>query len=441
MSNEPSRFDHEDPAQSIDPSTDTTEDSVTYEDVPSVGAEAAAQDDSPSSAEGESWGTDVDADPAEVYIDLCDDLAPADESDDLVEVGMDGEVSESEGARTLVVEHLAPSLPHKTIVAAFGVTVAVFASALFVPGIFTSSPEPVGVSSAEVAGGAGIAEEDKAPGVAEAMKSVYRIDAGSNTGSSFLVNETTLATNAHVATADVGEKVRVTTPNGHSFDGKVLMRDESVDIALVGVPKQDVKPLSLLSVREQEVGQGAYLAGYPLSLDLTLTTGVVSAVDTVTNLRESSGQHSLLQVDAAVNPGSSGGPVLDREGRVMGIATSRPDSVGSRSVQGIAFAVPANDLSIAINQYNEHGDVSYGYLGVSYESQKNAIRSVTPNTPADAAGLKRGDVIVSINGYETPDYTAVSRHMHVYRPGDQVKLQIKRGKDVKDQRVVLGEPR
>lgn len=383
---------------------------------------------------------DTEAEPADTGLptDLSSDNDPEDDYTDELEEPV---AEEGDSAQTIVVEHLAPELPRKTMLVAGGIALAVSLAVTLLPGVFSSAPEPVGVGSVEVAGGTGVSEEEKAPGVTEAMKSVFRIDAGNNTGSSFLVNKTTLATNAHVATAEVGETVKVTSPDGESFDGEVLMRDESVDIALVKVPEQDVKPLSLLSVREQEVGQGAYLAGYPLSLDLTLTTGVVSAVDTVTNLRESAGQHSLLQVDAPVNPGSSGGPVLDSEGRVMGIATSRPDSVGNRGVQGIAFAVPANDLSIAINQYNEHGDVSYGFLGVSYESHSNAIRSVTPNTPADAAGLKAGDIITAINGFETPDYTAVSRHMHVYRPGEQVTLTIKRGNDTKDMKVVLGEPR
>lgn len=356
----------------------------------------------------------------------------------------DDEDEDAPQPQVIVTEALGPRLSRRSVLVASGVAVAFALGTGLLAGVAESRPDPVEMSSLTNSSATEVSPRDSS-GVAErATASVFRIQVGSQSGSSFLVEQDTLMTNAHVTPVEVGETVEVTSPDGESIDGTVLMKDTAVDIALVEIPKQKAEPLPLVGVQEQSAGQPVSLVGYPLGLDVSVTSGVASSIDTVTNLRESSGQHSLLQIDAAVNPGSSGGPVLDSRGRVMGMATSRPDTVGSRPVQGIAFAVPSNDLVVATRQYNEHGDVSYGYLGVSLQGGGSGgakVKGVTDGSPAESVGLKKGDVIVAVGGYPTDSYTEVSRYLHMFRPGDEVELSVKTGKKSRTVTVVLGDAR
>lgn len=400
--------------------------------------------------EGE--GTDVQHD---VRVD--DPSVPGDDTDDLVDPDPNEEDSDDDGedpadeseddasprTREIVTEALGPRLSRRAVLTASGLAVAVALGSGLISGLTTGNPRSVEMSSLTNASTTEVAPRDSS-GVAEkARESVFKIEVGSQSGSSFLIEPTTLMTNAHVTAVDVGKTVKVTNSSGKDFKGTVLMKDPDVDVALIDIPKQKADPLPFVGVGDQSAGQPLSLLGYPLGLDVTVTSGTASAIDTATSLRESPGQHSLLQIDAAVNPGSSGGPVLDSRGRVMGMATSRPDSVGSRPVQGIAFAVPANDLTVAVTQFNEHGDVKYGYLGVSMNSHspKNGatISGVTDGSPAESVGLKEGDVITAVGEYPTASYTEVSRFLHMFRPGEKVQLTVKSGDKTRTVDVALGE--
>lgn len=389
--------------------------------------QAPAGDESPAD---ELDGAEYEADEAEAEEPVMDSPAPAD----------DNEESTPE-PKTVVVEALAPQLGRRAVLVTAGVTAALALGTGLLGGVLGNQGRNVELASPSTVAQA--QEDADTSAAVEASQSVYRIQSGSQTGSAWLTDPTTLVTNAHVTTAGVGETVAVTSATGATFDGEVLMKDTAVDIALVEVPEQDTKPLALVGVGDQAAGDEAILAGYPLGLDLTITTGVTSAVDTVTNLRESPAQHSLLQIDAAVNPGSSGGPVLDSSGRVMGMATSRPDSVSDRPVQGIAFAIPSNDINVAISQYNKHGDVQYGYLGVTLEDTSGGavITAVTKGSPAASAGLEKGEKVTAVGTYTTRNYTEVSRFLHMFRPGEEVKISVENssGKS-RAVNVVLGEP-
>lgn len=387
---------------------------------------------------------DARAEPVEAPYAVAgsDTAVPVEDEADTASAESSGEEVSEEQAREIITEALGPRLSRRAILTASGLVVAVALGTGLVAGLSSDASRSVEMSSLTNTNTAEVAPRDSSGVAAEASASVFQIQAGNQTGSSFLVEPTVLMTNAHVTTVDVGGTVDVISSTGEELTGTVLMKDTAVDVALVEIPKQSAEPLQLVGVREQSAGQPITLIGYPLGLDVTVTTGVASAIDTVTSLRESSGQHSLLQIDAAVNPGSSGGPVLDSRGRVMGMATSRPDSVGSRPVQGVSFAVPSNDLTVAVRQFNEHGDVRYGYLGVSMNSAQAGgavIEGVTADSPAASAGLKEGEVIVAVGEYETPSYTEVSRFLHMFRPGDEVKITVKSGDKNRTVNVVLGE--
>lgn len=295
---------------------------------------------------------------------------------------------------------------------------------------------PPAVSSDKPSGALNISEmvETVAP-------AVFQVHAGTQTGTAWLVNETTLVTNDHVLRHEVGDAVKVTNREGAELQAVVLALDEQVDVALLRVPKQDADPLPMIGVRGQRVGEAAVVAGYPLGLELSFNAGVVSAVDTPTTLRQANGQHSLLQVDAAINPGSSGGPVLNADGSVMGMATFRPDTVGGRPVGGVGFAIPSNDINVALRQFEQHGDISYGRLGISMEPADGPVVShVSSRSPAEHAGIEAGDRVVSVAGHPTSTYTEVSRYLHMYRPGQVVVLVVERGAETLTFRATLGRP-
>lgn len=289
--------------------------------------------------------------------------------------------------------------------------------------------EPVSVAASDANARRSVGFDVVAEKVAN---SVWRVDSGTQSGSSFLISHNVLITNSHVVSGAVGDTVSVGRSGRQPIAGKILMVDSGLDLALISIPDQEnVTPLQFVSVAQQRVGQDIVVAGYPIGLNLSFNAGTVSALDQVTTMRESFAQSSLLQVDAAVNPGDSGGPVLDSSGNVMGVTTFRPDTSGSRAVQGIAFALPADDVLIALQQFKDHGNVRYGYLGVSFsgiapEGGGARVDNVVGGSPAGVAGLQPGDVITGIGGVETPGYPEISRELHKRRPGDRVSIAYSR---------------
>lgn len=353
----------------------------------------------------------------------------------------DAAVEHEDEVRNIVTEKLAPSVTAKGVGAAVGVVAAAVLAAGFIGGMTGSSP--VAVTSDDLTESPAVDGEVEDGSVVDvAADAVFRVDSEGQTGSSFLIEPGLLATNAHVAVGEVGETVGVTSASGEELEGEIVMVDEAKDISFVEIPEQDVDPLAVTSVANQQPGQRVTLAGYPIGLDMSISRGTAAAVDQVTSMRESPAQYALLQLDASVNPGSSGGPVLDDQGRVMGMVTFRPDTVGSRNVQGVSFAVPSNDLYIAHNQWLEHGDVQYGYLGVPMDTTTQGGAEVThvdSGSPADQAGFESGDVIVGVGDYETDSYVTVSRHLHTHRPGDTVDILVDRDGEQESISVTLGD--
>lgn len=303
------------------------------------------------------------------------------------------------------------------------------------------SGQAPGVPSAiEHTASAEVAPHDSSQVTTARRGQVFRVETASQTGSGFLIEDDLVMTNAHVVTdegAHGGKKVTVYDTSGRKLHGKVVMTDPAMDIALVQVPEQDAKPVTLVGSADAEAGQPVTLLGFPLGLDLSVSSGVVSAVDQSTDLKESAAQTSLLQVDAPVNPGNSGGAVFDSRGRVLGMITFRPDRTGSRPVQGVSFAVPSDDLQIALLQFQKYGDVRYGHLGVTIDSHSDTtdkgtlVSGVSGSSPARRAGIKEGDIIVSIDGQAATSYAVTSRLLHAHRPGDTVKITVLRdGKKV-----------
>lgn len=298
-----------------------------------------------------------------------------------------------------------------------------------------AAPEPV--ADASVAGA-----------VESTRDSLYRIAARDQTGTGMLVRPNLILTNFHVidglmtAGAVFRDPVNLTDADGDPVEGRVVMSDPGLDVALIEIPESKRTPVELGSPDPVQVGEPVAVLGFPFGLSLSASVGAVGAVDQATSLRASPLQSTLLQLSLSVNPGNSGGPVLDAEGRVLGMVTFRPDEVGGKVAQGMSFAVPAEDIQISIAQWEEHGDVEYGVLGATMTQDGGAaeVRSVTPGGPADTGGLKPGDVIVAISGRTTPSFPDVSRALHERRPGDRVSVMVSRGGERTEVWIELGRP-
>lgn len=286
-----------------------------------------------------------------------------------------------------------------------------------------------------------------ADAVDTAKQSVVQINARDQSGTGVVLEDGLVVTNYHVVSSlegDDGEFSGTAEVAGAKGDvsGEVVMSDPDLDVALLRVPEDVGQPAEWASSSEVAAGDDVSLLGYPLGMSLSVTSGSVGAVDQATKLREAPLQTSLLQLSAEVNPGNSGGPVVDSSGRVIGLVTFRPETVEGINVQGMSFAIPFDDIAVSVQQWRDHGDVEYGYLGASLTQPMRSnpvVKSVTPGGPADAAGLQKDDVVLGLDGERVDNFPAVSRQLHKYRPGGQAELMVLRGGEQVSLDLTFGE--
>lgn len=275
-------------------------------------------------------------------------------------------------------------------------------------------------------------------------------------GSGFIIDQSgIILTNAHVV--DNADKVTVTLKDGRTFEGKVRGVDEVTDMAVVKIDGKDLPVATLGDSDQVQVGDWAIAVGNPLGLDNTVTLGIVST------LKRSSAQVGIpdkrldfIQTDAAINPGNSGGPLVNAQGEVIGINTAiRADAMG------IGFAIPINKGK-AIKDTLARGDrVPHPYLGVQMFTltpdlarQNNTdpnsaftvpevngviVVRVLPNTPAAAAGLRRGDVITQIDGQSVTKAEQLQAIVENSRLGQPLQVKVLRGDQSKQLTVRTAE--
>ena len=223
-------------------------------------------------------------------------------------------------------------------------------------------------------------------------------------GSGFIISQDGLiVTNNHVV--DGAKELTVTLANKEEYPAKVVGRDPKTDIALVKIQPRGTLPAAALGDSERlRVGDWVMAIGNPFGLSNTVTAGIVSAKGRVIGAGP---YDDFIQTDASINPGNSGGPLFNMQGEVVGINTAIVPNG-----QGIGFAVPVNLAKGLLPQLEAKGEVTRGYLGVNVQSitpqlakslnlkdQKGAlVADVTKGSPADAAGIKQGDVIVGFDG-------------------------------------------
>jgi len=289
---------------------------------------------------------------------------------------------------------------------------------------------------------------------------------GQAQGSGFVYDDQGhVITNHHVV--DGAETVSVKFSDGSAHEGTVLGSDPYTDLAVIDVdaPADLLEPLDLADSDELEVGDGAIAIGSPFGLEQTVTAGIVSALHRqITAPTESEGFSidDVIQTDAAINHGNSGGPLLDFEGRVIGV-NSQIESDSGGNV-GIGFAVPSNTVEEIATQLISGGEVEHAYLGVGIESipaaaadeleleEGAAVVRVSPGAPAADAGLRAasgsqivdgqayptgGDVITEVDGERVRDADELRRAIDAHRPGDTVELTVVRDGEQQSVEVTL----
>lgn len=254
----------------------------------------------------------------------------------------------------------------------------------------------------------------------------------------FLSADGYVLTNAHVI-AEATE-VYVTLTDRREFKAKVIGADERTDVALLKIDATSLPVLRIGDVSKLRVGEWVVAIGSPFGLDNTVTAGIVSAKQ-----RETGSDTPFIQTDVAVNPGNSGGPLINIKGEAVGINSMILSPVGS--FIGISFAIPIDEATRIAEQLKVSGRVVRGYLGIQpvdvprelaeeYGLPRNKgrgafVRQVFEGTPADKAGVQPGDVVMALNGKPVENAVDLRRALALLKPGSSITLQInRRGKQL-----------
>jgi S1-C subfamily serine protease len=265
--------------------------------------------------------------------------------------------------------------------------------------------------------------------------------ASESTGSGFVLDEEGLIlTNAHVIEAATA--VEVTFSDEQTVSATPLGKDLDTDLALLRVEPDglDLKPLRLGDSSSVEVGDPTVAIGNPYGLERTLTTGVVSALQRRLTAPSGFTIENVIQTDAALNPGNSGGPLLDEEGRVIGI-NSQIATGGERGSVGIGFAVPVDTAKEVVPQLEQHGHVARAYLGVEGAAALGGvlIDHVRPASPAAAAGVRPDELLTRLDGDDVRSMEDVSELLDRRKPGDTVELVVESGGQERTLKATLAD--
>jgi serine protease Do len=250
----------------------------------------------------------------------------------------------------------------------------------------------------------------------------------SGVGSGFVIDsDGYLLTNHHVV--DGAESIIVTFPDKREFKGKVIGSDQRTDVALVKIEGKSLPFLKIGNVNNTKVGQWVVAIGSPFGLENSVTAGIVSAKG-----RDTGEYLPFIQTDVAVNPGNSGGPLLNLDGEVIGINSQIYSRTGG--FMGISFAIPIDEAMRVAKQLRENGKVSRGRIGVGIgEVDKDVAKalgldsavgalvgSVGKDSPADKAGVIAGDIILRFDGKKVEKASDLPRIVGETKPGSKVNM-------------------
>ena len=254
-----------------------------------------------------------------------------------------------------------------------------------------------------------------------------------------------IVTNNHVI--DRSDKVMVTLNDKREFEAKVIGTDPDTDIALLKIDANGLQPIEYGNSDDVVLGEWVLAVGNPYNLTSTVTAGIISA-----KARQLGGKmnlESFLQTDAAVNPGNSGGALVNAKGELIGINTAIQSPTGSYS--GYSFAVPVNVARKVVSDLKEYGKVQRAMIGIKMQELTPAlakeyklkeqsgiyVAEVIPGGAAEKAGVKVGDVILQLNGYEAKTFAQLQEQLAQYTPGNTVQMTLSRDGKEKVADVVL----
>jgi putative serine protease PepD len=255
-----------------------------------------------------------------------------------------------------------------------------------------------------------------------------------------------ILTAAHVVAG--ASSIKVSFQDGTTRTARVLGADQSTDIALLKIDPSGLTlhPLALGSSKSLSVGDPLAVIGDPFQYSRSLSTGVVSGVDRTIGATNGFSIAHAIQTDASLNPGNSGGPVLDANGRLVGIADQIATGGSASSSTGVGFAVPIDLVKSELSQLERGAQVNHAFLGIetgqSADGKGALIGAIQGGGPAAGAGLQRGDIVTAFDGSPIQGSNDLVAAITGHQPGDRVKLTVRRGSSTRVVTVTLAaQPR
>ena len=265
-----------------------------------------------------------------------------------------------------------------------------------------------------------------------------------------------IVTNAHVV-SDSGtpaDSIEVTFSSGEKATGRIIAIDQFTDLAVIKVDKTGLPVAAFAPDAAVTIGEWAIAIGSPSDYRNSVTLGIVSGVGRTLQESGSPSLVGLIQTDAAISPGNSGGALLDSQGRVIGINVAYLPP-GSTGAENIAFAIPADTAVSIANELIANGKASHPYLGIQYTSVTTdlqtqlslsrstgaLVQDVSPGTPAQQAGIQQGDIIVSIDGNPVVQQGDIVVQLRKKKVGDTISLVLDRnGAELTVQATLVERP-
>lgn len=271
-------------------------------------------------------------------------------------------------------------------------------------------------------------------------------------GSGVIISEDGyIVTNNHVI--EGADEIEVILNDRRSYKATLIGTDPTTDIALLKIEESGLRWLTFGNSDQLKIGEWVLAVGNPFNLTSTVTAGIVSAksrsINILANRNQPMGIESFIQTDAAVNPGNSGGALVNTHGELVGINTAIASRTGSYT--GYSFAVPVGIVQKVVGDLKEFGEVQRAFIGVQIkgvdaelarqlelkEIEGVYVDEVTANGGADAAGIKHGDIILTIDGVDVNTNSQLIEQVSKHRPGDKVNLFVKRNGKRKQFTVIL----
>lgn len=245
-----------------------------------------------------------------------------------------------------------------------------------------------------------------------------------------------ILTNSHVVSNGRAREINVVFSDGEKSSGQLIWQDEGLDLAVVKVENKGLPVMDLGDSDKVSVGDKAIAIGNPLGLDLqsTLTSGYISGLNRTINMENGASMDGLIQTDAAINGGNSGGALLNAKGELIGINTAK-----ARGGEGIGFAIPINIAKSIVNEIKDKGNfetVKLGIQGVDLDMYEKyfqvdtgaengaAILKVEPTSPAGKAGIQANDIIIKIGNKKITGMNDIRKSLIDFRYGDETELTI-----------------